>query len=152
MSRTPRQKSKQWEVLLEKVSGKLDQVKSELATVQIKQSDLEEKQENILTIKQQYSSNLIDIERSEHDMQEAMRLRKFMIHLDKTLSLIKREFTGIEQEKMHLNEEFLKLEKERLKFETLKKRAEKQYRLEVARKEDLQRDLSNSIRYSKPQT
>ena len=139
-------------MLLEKVSGKLDQVKSELATVQIKQSDLEEKQENILTIKQQYSSNLIDIERSEHDMQEAMRLRKFMIHLDKTLSLIKREFTGIEQEKMHLNEEFLKLEKERLKFETLKKRAEKQYRLEVARKEDLQRDLSNSIRYSKPQT
>ena len=139
-------------MLLEKVSGKLDQVKSELATVQIKQSDLEEKQENILTIKQQYSSNLIDIERSEHDMEEAMRLRKFMIHLDKTLSLIKREFTGIEQEKMHLNEEFLKLEKERLKFETLKKRAEKQYRLEVARKEDLQRDLSNSIRYSKPQT
>ena len=152
MSKTNLQKSQQWEVLLELVVRKQDKVKSNIAAIQAKESDLEEKGQNIVAIKKQYALNLLGLERSDHDIEEAMRLRKFMIHLDKTLNLIKREAKGVKQEKIHLNEQFLKLEKERLKFETLKKRVEKQHDLEVARKEDLQRDLSNSLRYSKSQT
>ena len=75
-----------------------------------------------------------------------------MIHLDKTLNAIKKEAENLQREKIHLNGAFLELEKERLKFGTLKKRAETQHDLEVARKEDLQRDLSNSLRHSKTLT
>ena len=152
MSRTNQQKSRQWEVLRDKVVGKQDQIKANLAAIQAKESDLEEKRQNIIAIKRQYSSNLLNLERSKHDIEEAMRLRKFMIHLDKTLNAIKKEAENLQQEKIHLNGAFLALEKERLKFGTLKKRAETQHELEVARKEDLQRDLSNSLRHSKTLT
>ena len=81
-------------MLLEQVSGKLEQVKLALAAIQAKELDLEEKEGKILTLKKQYSSNLVDLERVDHDIEEATRLRKFMIHLDKTLSLIKREARG----------------------------------------------------------
>ena len=149
MSRTNQQKSRQWEVLRDKVVGKQDQIKANLAAIQAKESDLEEKRQNIIAIKGQYSSNLLNLERSKHDIEEAMRLRKFMIHLDKTLNAIKKEAENLQQEKIHLNGAFLELEKERLKFGTLKKRVETQHDLEVARKEALQRDLSNSLRHSK---
>ena len=75
-----------------------------------------------------------------------------MIHLDKTLSLIKREARGVQNEKAQIGEEFVKLEKERLKFETLKQRAEDKNELETVRKENRERDLSNSLRHSKTQT
>ncbi|MAN69973.1 MAG: hypothetical protein CMP88_10885 [Gammaproteobacteria bacterium] len=149
MSRTHRQKSQQWEMLLEQVSGKLEQVKLALAAIQAKELDLEEKEGKILTLKKQYSSNLVDLERVDHDIEEATRLRKFMIHLDKTLSLIKREARGVQNEKAQIGEEFVKLEKERLKFETLKQRAEDKNELEAVRKENRERDLSNSLRHSK---
>ena len=152
MSRTNQQKSRQWEVLRDKVVGKQDQIKANLAAIQAKESDLEEKRQNIIAIKRQYSSNLLNLERSKHDIEEAMRLRKFMIHLDKTLNVIKKEAENLQQEKIHLNGAFLELEKERLKFGTLKKRVETQHDLEVARKEALQRDLSNSLRHSKTLT
>ena len=86
-------------MLLEQVSGKLEQVKLALAAIQAKESDLEEKEDKILILKTQYSRNLIDLERVDHDIKEAARLRKFMIHLDKTLSLIKREARGVQNEK-----------------------------------------------------
>ena len=152
MSRTNQQKSRQWEVLRDKVVGKQDQIKANLAAIQAKESDLEEKRQNIIAIKGQYSSNLLNLEQSKHDIEEAMRLRKFMIHLDKTLNAIKKEAENLQEEKIHLNGAFLELEKERLKFETLKKRVETQHDLEVARKEALQRDLSNSLRHSKTLT
>ena len=79
MSRTHRQKSQQWEMLLEQVSGKLEQVKLALAAIKAKELDLEEKEGKILTLKKQYSSNLVDLERVDHDIEEATRLRKFMI-------------------------------------------------------------------------
>ena len=72
-----------------------------------------------------------------------------MIHLDKTLNVIKRETFGIEKEKSIVNEEFVKLEKERLKFETLKKRADEKFNVVISRKENTERDLSNSLRYTK---
>ena len=149
MSRTHRQKSQQWEMLLEQVSRKLEQVKLALAAIQAKELDLEEKEGKILTLKKQYSSNLVDLERVDHDIEEATRLRKFMIHLDKTLSLIKREARGVQNEKTQIGEEFVKLEKERLKFETLKQRVEDKNELETVRKENRERDLSNSLRHSK---
>ena len=152
MSKTLRQKSQQWQMLLEQVSGKLESVKLALAAIQAKESDLEEKEGKILILKTQYSRNLIDLERVDHDIEEAMRLRKFMIHLDKTLSLIKREARGVQNQKTQISEEFVTLEKERLKFETLKKRAEEKNELEAARKENRERDLSNSLRHSKTQT
>ena len=139
-------------MLLEQVSGKLESVKLALAAIQAKESDLEEKEGKILILKKQYSRNLIDLERVDHDIEEAMRLRKFMIHLDKTLSLIKREARGVQNQKTQISEEFVTLEKERLKFETLKKRAEEKNELEAARKENRERDLSNSLRHSKTQT
>ena len=139
-------------MLLEQVSGKLEQVKLALAAIQAKESGLEEKEDKILTLKTQYSRNLIDLEQVDHDIEEATRLRKFMIHLDKTLSLIKREARGIQNEKTQISEEFVKLEKERLKFETLKKRATQKNELEAVRKENRERDLSNSLRHSKTQT
>ena len=139
-------------MLLEQVSGKLEQVKLALAAIQAKESDLEEKEGKILTLKTQYSRNLIDLERVDHDIEEATRLRKFMIHLDKTLSLIKREARGVQNEKAHIGDEFVKLEKERLKFETLKQRAEEKNELETVRKENRERDLSNSLRHSKAMT
>ena len=117
-----------------------------LAAIQAKELDLEEKEGKILTLKKQYSSNLVDLERVDHDIEEATRLRKFMIHLDKTLSLIKREARGVQNEKTQIGEEFVKLEKERLKFETLKQRAEDKDELEAVRKENRERDLSNSLR------
>ena len=120
-------------MLLEQVSGKLEQVKLALAAIQAKELDLEEKEGKILTLKKQYSSNLVDLERVDHDIEEATRLRKFMIHLDKTLSLIKRESRGVQNEKAQIGEEFVKLEKERLKFETLKQRAEDKNELESVR-------------------
>ena len=149
MSRTHRQKSQQWEMLLEQVSRKLEQVKLALAAIQEKELDLEEKEGKILTLKKQYSSNLVDLERVDHDIEEATRLRKFMIHLDKTLSLIKREARCVQNEKTQIGEEFVKLEKERLKFETLKQRADDKNELETIRKENRERDLSNSLRHSK---
>ena len=139
-------------MLLEQVSGKLESVKLALAAIQAKESDLEEKEGKILILKTQYSRNLIDLERVDHDIEEATRLRKFMIHLDKTLSLIKRESRSAQNEKIQISEQFVKLEKERLKFETLKKRAEEKNELEAARKENRERDLSNSLRHSKTQT
>ena len=139
-------------MLLEQVSGKLESVKLALAAIQAKESDLEEKEGKILILKTQYSRNLIDLERVDHDIEEATRLRKFMIHLDKTLSLIKRESRSAQNEKIQISEQFVKLEKERLKFETLKKRAEEKNELEAARKENRERDLSNSLRHSKAQT
>ena len=120
-----------------------------LAAIQAKELDLEEKEGKILTLKKQYSSNLVDLERVDHDIEEATRLRKFMIHLDKTLSLIKREARGVQNEKAQIGEEFVKLEKERLKFETLKQRAEDKDELEAVRKENRERDLSNSLRHFK---
>ncbi len=120
-----------------------------LAAIQAKELDLEEKEGKILTLKKQYSSNLVDLERVDHDIEEATRLRKFMIHLDKTLSLIKREARGVQNEKAQIGEEFVKLEKERLKFETLKQRAEDKNELETVRNENRERDLSNSLRHSK---
>ena len=123
-----------------------------LAAIQAKELDLEEKEGKILTLKKQYSSNLVDLERVDHDIEEATRLRKFMIHLDKTLSLIKRESRGVQNEKAQIGEEFVKLEKERLKFETLKQRAEDKNELETVRKENRERDLTNSLRHSKTQT
>ena len=139
-------------MLLEQVSGKLESVKLALAAIQAKESDLEEKEGKILILKTQYSRNLIDLERVDHDIEEAMRLRKFMIHLDKTLSLIKREARGVQNQKTQISEEFVKLEKERLKFETLKKRATQKNELEAVRKENRERDLSNSLRHSETQT
>ena len=139
-------------MLLEQVSGKLESVKLALAAIQAKESDLEEKEGKILILKTQYSRNLIDLERVDHDIEEATRLRKFMIHLDKTLSLIKREARGVQNQKTQISEEFVKLEKERLKFETLKKRATQKNELEAVRKENRERDLSNSLRHSETQT
>ena len=120
-----------------------------LAAIQAKELDLEEKESKILTLKKQYSSNLVDLEGVDHDIEEATRLRKFMIHLDKTLSLIKREARGVQNEKAQIGEEFVKLEKERLKFETLKQRADDKNELETIRKENRERDLSNSLRHLK---
>ena len=139
-------------MLIEKVSVKLDQVKLALANIHSKELDLAEKAEKILSLKKQYSSNLIDLEKVDHDVEVAMRLRKFMIHLDKTLDLIKKEAKSVDLEKKQVNEEFIKLEKERLKFETLQNRTEEKYQIEVARKENLERDLSNSLRFSKLKT
>ena len=72
--------------------------------------------------------------------------------MDKTLDLVKKEAKSVEVEKKQVNEEFIKLEKERLKFETLQNRTEEKYQIEVARKENLERDLSNSLRFSKIKT
>ena len=139
-------------MLIEKVSVKLDQVKLALANIHSKELDLEEKAGKILSLKKQYSINLTDLEKVDHDVEVAMRLRKFMIHLDKTLDLVKKEAKSVEVEKKQVNEEFIKLEKERLKFETLQNRTEEKYQIEVARKENLERDLSNSLRFSKIKT
>ena len=139
-------------MLIEKVSVKLDQVKLALANIHSKELDLEEKAGKILSLKKQYSINLTDLEKVDHDVEVAMRLRKFMIHLDKTLDLVKKEASKVELEKKQVNEEFIKLEKERLKFETLQNRTEEKYQIEVARKENLERDLSNSLRFSKIKT
>ena len=139
-------------MLIEKVSVKLDQVKLALANIHSKELDLAEKAEKILSLKKQYSINLTDLEKVDHDVEVAMRLRKFMIHLDKTLDLVKKEAKSVELEKKQVNEEFIKLEKERLKFETLQNRTEEKYQIEVARKENLERDLSNSLRFSKLKT
>ena len=139
-------------MLIEKVSVKLDQVKLALANIHSKELDLAEKAEKILSLKKQYSSNLIDLEKVDHDVEVAMRLRKFMIHLDKTLDLVKKEAKSVDLEKKQVNEEFIKLEKERLKFETLQNRTEEKYQIEEARKENLKRDLSNSLRFSKIKT
>lgn len=139
-------------MLIEKVSVKLDQVKLALANIHTKELDLAEKAKKILSLKKQYSINLTDLEKVDHDVEVAMRLRKFMIHLDKTLDLVKKEAKSVELEKKHVNEEFIKLEKERLKFETLQNRTEEKYQIEVARKENLERDLSNSLRFSKIKT
>ena len=139
-------------MLIEKVSVKLDQVKLALANIHSKELDLADKAEKILSLKKQYSINLIDLEKVDHDVEVAMRLRKFMIHLDKTLDLVKKEAKSVELEKKQVNEEFIELEKERLKFETLQNRTEEKYQIEVARKENLERDLSNSLRFSKLKT
>ena len=139
-------------MLIEKVSVKLDQVKLALANIHSKELDLEEKAGKILSLKKQYSINLTDLEKVDHDVEVAMRLRKFMIHLDKTLDLVKKEAKKVELEKKQVNEEFIKLEKERLKFETLQNITEEKYQIEVARKENLERDLSNSLRFSKIKT
>ena len=139
-------------MLIEKVSVKLDQVKLALANIHSKELDLAEKAEKILSLKKQYSINLTDLEKVDHDVEVAMRLRKFMIHLDKTLDLVKKEAKSVDLEKKQVNEEFIKLEKERLKFETLQNRTEEKYQIEVARKENLERDLSNSLRFSKLKT
>ena len=152
VSKAQRKKSQKWEMLIEKVSVKLDQVKLALANIHSKELDLAEKAEKILSLKKQYSSNLIDLEKVDHDVEVAMRLRKFMIHLDKTLDLVKKEAKSVDLEKKQVNEEFIKLEKERLKFETLQNRTEEKYQIEVARKENLERDLSNSLRFSKLKT
>ena len=152
MSKAHRKRSQKWEVLIEKVSVKLDQVKLALANIHSKELDLEEKAGKILSLKKQYSINLTDLEKVDHDVEVAMRLRKFMIHLDKTLDLVKKEAKKVELEKKQVNEEFIKLEKERLKFETLQNRTEEKYQIEVARKENLERDLSNSLRFSKIKT
>ena len=152
VSKAQRKKSQKWEMLIEKVSVKLDQVKLALANIHSKELDLAEKAEKILALKKQYSSNLIDLEKVDHDVEVAMRLRKFMIHLDKTLDLVKKEAKSVDLEKKQVNEEFIKLEKERLKFETLQNRTEEKYQIEVARKENLERDLSNSLRFSKIKT
>ena len=152
VSKAQRKKSQKWEMLIEKVSVKLDQVKLALASIHSKELDLEEKAEKILSLKKQYSINLTDLEKVDHDVEVAMRLRKFMIHLDKTLDLVKKEAKKVELEKKQVNEEFIKLEKERLKFETLQNRTEEKYQIEVARKENLERDLSNSLRFSKIKT
>ena len=66
--------------------------------------------------------------------------------------LVKKEAKSVDLEKKQVNEEFIKLEKERLKFETLQNRTEEKYQIEVARKENLERDLSNSLRFSKIKT
>ena len=139
-------------MLIEKVSVKLDQVKLALANIHSKELDLAEKAEKILSLKKQYAINLTDLEKVDHDVEVAMRLRKFMIHLDKTLDLVKKEAKSVDLEKKQVNEEFIKLEKERLKFETLQNRTEEKYQIEVARKENLERDLSNSLRFSKIKT
>ena len=139
-------------MLIEKVSVKLDQVKLALANIHSKELDLADKAEKILSLKKQYSINLTDLEKVDHDVEVAMRLRKFMIHLDKTLDLVKKEAKSVELEKKQVNEEFIELEKERLKFETLQNRTEEKYQIEVARKENLERDLSNSLRFSKLKT
>ena len=152
MSKAQRKKSQKWEMLIEKVSVKLDQVKLALANIHSKELDLAEKAEKILSLKKQYSINLTDLEKVDHDVEVAMRLRKFMIHLDKTLDLVKKETKSVELEKKQVNEEFIKLEKERLKFETLQNRTEEKYQIELARKENLERDLSNSLRFSKIKT
>lgn len=152
VSKAQRKKSQKWEMLIEKVSVKLDQVKLALANIHSKELDLAEKAEKILSLKKQYSSNLIALEKVDHDVEVAMRLRKFMIHLDKTLDLVKKEAKSVELEKKQVNEEFIELEKERLKFETLQNRTEEKYQIEVARKENLERDLSNSLRFSKIKT
>ena len=152
VSKAQRKKSQKWEMLIEKVSVKLDQVKLALANIHSKELDLAEKAEKILSLKKQYSINLTDLEKVDHDVEVAMRLRKFMIHLDKTLDLVKKEAKSVDLEKKQVNEEFIKLEKERLKFETLQNRTEEKYQIEVARKENLERDLSNSLRFSKIKT
>ena len=152
VSKAQRKKSQKWEMLIEKVSVKLDQVKLALANIHSKELDLAEKAEKILSLKKQYSINLTDLEKVDHDVEVAMRLRKFMIHLDKTLDLVKKEAKSVELEKKQVNEEFIKLEKERLKFETLQNRTEEKYQIEEARKENLERDLSNSLRFSKIKT
>ena len=152
VSKAQRKKSQKWEMLIEKVSVKLDQVKLALANIHSKELDLAEKAEKILSLKKQYSINLTDLEKVDHDVEVAMRLRKFMIHLDKTLDLVKKEAKSVELEKKQVNEEFIELEKERLKFETLQNRTEEKYQIEVARKENLERDLSNSLRFSKIKT
>ena len=152
VSKAHGKRSQKWEMLIEKVSVKLDQVKLALANIHSKELDLEEKAEKILSLKKQYSINLTDLEKVDHDVEVAMRLRKFMIHLDKTLDLVKKEAKSVELEKKQVNEEFIKLEKERLKFETLQNRTEEKYQIEVARKENLERDLSNSLRFSKLKT
>ena len=152
VSKAQRKKSQKWEMLIEKVSVKLDQVKLALANIHSKELDLAEKAEKILSLKKQYSINLTDLEKVDHDVEVAMRLRKFMIHLDKTLDLVKKEAKSVELEKKQVNEEFIELEKERLKFETLQNRTEEKYQIELARKENLERDLSNSLRFSKIKT
>ena len=136
-------------MLLDKISTKLDQVKLALAAIHSKRKNLEEQEIKVLGLKKQYSSSLQNLEKADHGIEEATRLRKFMIHLDKTLNVIKRETFGIEKEKSIVNEEFVKLEKERLKFETLKKRADEKFNVVISRKENTERDLSNSLRYTK---
>lgn len=149
MSDSLKRKSKQWEMLLDKISSKLEQVKLALAAIHSRSKNLEEQEAKILDLKKQYSSSLHSLETKDHGIEEATRLRKFMIHLDKTLNVIKRETFSVEKEKSTVNEEFIKLEKERLKFETLKKRADENMDAVVSRKENIERDLSNSLRYTK---
>ncbi len=136
-------------MLLDKISSKLEQVKLALAAIQSRSKNLEEQEAKILELKKQYSLRLHSLEKTNHGIEEATRLRKFMIHLDKTLNVIKRETVSVEKEKSTVNEEFIKLEKERLKFETLKKRADENIDVVVSRKENIERDLSNTLRYTK---
>ena len=136
-------------MLLDKISSKLEQVKLALAAIQSRSKNLEEQETKILELKKQYSLSLHSLEKTNHGIEEATRLRKFMIHLDKTLNVIKRETVSVEKEKSTVNEEFIKLEKERLKFETLKKRADENIDVVVSRKENIERDLSNTLRYTK---
>ncbi len=151
MSESRNRKSRQWEMLLDKISTKLDQVKLALAAIHSKSKNLEEQKVKVLELKKQYSSSLSTLEKTDHGIDAATRLRKFMIHLDKTLNVIKRETFGVEKEKSIVNEEFIKLEKERLKFETLKNRADEKFNAVITRKENIERDQSNSLRYKKNQ-
>ena len=142
-------KGRQWQILLDKLSLKLDEVKSALTAIYVREKDLSEKENQILELKKHYSENLHRLEQSEHALDEAMRLRNFMIHLDKTLSAIHIELKMNLQQKALVKEEFTSLEQERLKFETLKTRAGQETKRLEDHKEMLERDLSNSLRHSK---
>ena len=63
VSKAQRKKSQKWEMLIEKVSVKLDQVKLALANIHSKELDLAEKAEKILSLKKQYAVNLTDLEK-----------------------------------------------------------------------------------------
>ena len=138
-------------MLLDKIASKQEQVRLALAAIHSRRLDLKDKESKVRELKKQYASKLYNLEKVDHGIEEATRLRKFMIHLDKTLSVIKRESLSVDKEKSVANQEFIKFEKERLKFEALKNRADEDYKRVMSRKEDVERDLLSSLRHTQKQ-
>ena len=138
-------------MLLDKIASKQEQVRLALAAIHSRRLDLQDKESKVRELKKQYASKLHNLEKVDHGIEEATRLRKFMIHLDKTLSVIKRESLSVDKEKSIANEEFIRFEKERLKFEALKNRADEDYKRVLSRKEDVERDLLSSLRHTQKQ-
>ena len=135
-------------MLLDKIASKQEQVRLALAAIHSRRLDLQDKKSKVQELKKQYASKLHILEKVDHGIEEATRLRKFMIHLDKTLSVIKRASLSVDKEKSVANEEFIRFEKERLKFKALKNRADEDYKRVMSRKEDIERDLLSSLRHS----